>query len=124
MYRIFCCRSRNASRVEVDEVTDSLEKCLSVERGVHEFKAFLDKNRFDDESRTLSFALKCQSILAETARLSPSTRTLELPHRIQNEIRNLYEMANDINFDLDQMNNLRNLYSPDVDKKVTLILIF
>lgn len=118
MYRIFCCRSRNASRVEVDEVTDSLEKCLSIERGVHEFRIFLERNRFEEQSKTLSFALKCQGISTEISRLSPSTRILELPAKIQNDIRNLYEMADDINFDLDQMNSLRTLFSPDVEKKV------
>ena len=82
------------------------------------FKNFLDKNRFDEESKTLTFSLKCQNILGEISRLSPSTRSQELPHKIQNDIRNIYELANDVNFDLDQMNNLRNLYSSDVDKKV------
>ena len=118
MYKIFCCRSNNATRVEVDEITDSLEKCLSTDRGIHEFKNFLEKNRFDEESKTLTFSLKCQNILGEISRLSPSTRSQELPHKIQNDIRNIYELANDVNFDLDQMNNLRNLYSSDVDKKV------
>lgn len=120
MYRIFCCRSRHPSRVEVDEVTDSLEKCLSVERGVHELKMFLEKNHFEEESKTLAFALKCGNILTEISRLSPSTRSAGLPHRIQNDIRNLYEMADDINFDLDQMNSLRKIFSSDVDKKVKL----
>lgn len=90
----------------LDVVTDRLENCLVLEKGKQEFRDFLEKRRFNDELAALLFIFKCDEILKEVSKYSPKSRNNNFSKLLNNHISDLYDMADAVNFDSGQLENL------------------
>lgn len=114
-------KSTGLTKDILDVVTDRLENCLLMEKGKQEFRDFLEKRRFNDELAALLFIFKCDEILKEVSKYSPKSRKNNTFSKLLNDhISDLYEMANDVNFDSGQLENLEAAVENDNHDEVSL----